>query len=116
VTHIIYALIDPNTHQVRYVGQTSKTPQERLQQHMYAARRNAKPVYDWIRNLAPAKPFIVVLQEVKNETQGRTEDLHYENTAASAETKWMKRFERYILNAIPRHSAAYQRLVNKSLR
>ncbi len=35
----IYALVDPNTHQVRYVGRTNQTAQRRYQLHMNAARR-----------------------------------------------------------------------------
>jgi hypothetical protein len=113
--HIIYALVDPRTHQVRYVGKTSKPIGERLGHHVGAARRNVKkPVYDWIRGLHPTPPIIIVLQEVRG-VIGRLPrgDGTYENAIAAAETKWMKRFERsQLLCEIPRSARAYRRLVN----
>ena len=35
--HTIYALVDPNTHQVRYVGRTAQPPTLRFQNHVRAA-------------------------------------------------------------------------------
>src|SRR5690348_11859576 len=115
MTHRIYALVDPETLLVRYVGRTSQTPQKRLAHHLSAARRNVqRPVYDWIRSITPARPIIVVLQEVDHARVKRTDgQSRYESTVSAAETKWMKRFERSrIFNAIDRSSGAYRRLVN----
>jgi hypothetical protein len=116
VTYIIYALADPNTHEVKYVGQTSTTAEARLRHHLGAAQRNVrKPVYDWIRALAPAKPIVVILQTVEYGIvpRGDGPTSRYETTAAAAETKWMKRFERSrLFNSINRNSVAYRRLVN----
>jgi hypothetical protein len=99
--------------QVRYVGRTSQKPSRRLGHHLSAAQRGvSRPVYDWIRSLGPARPILIVLQEVEYARIKRPDGL-YESTPAAAETKWMKRFERSrILNSIDRRSAAYRRLVN----
>lgn len=111
--HAIYALADPNTHEVRYVGQTSRTLAKRLYDHMTAARRNVRtPLYDWIRRLSPERPVIVLLQTVHNEKVADSRG-KYESTAITAETKWMKRFERsQLLTPIARDSRAYRKLVN----
>lgn len=112
--HIIYALVDPQTRQVRYVGRTSQTLKQRLGHHLTAARRNVqKPVYAWIRSIAPETPIAVILQEVEYSRYARAKGV-YETTTEAAETKWMKRFERSgILNSINRHTKAYQRLINQ---
>jgi hypothetical protein len=116
---IIYALVDPTTHQVRYVGRTSTRPVERLAEHIQCAQRgDRRLVYEWIRSLAPLPPLLVILQEgVQVQTIGkqgrRGEHPSAWNTAQAAETKWMKRFERsHLLCEIPRDSGAYQTLVN----
>lgn len=63
-THgVIYALHDPNTDEVRYVGKTVQTPSRRLYWHIRKARVDRSPVYlsCWIRSL-PADPYITVLE------------------------------------------------------
>jgi hypothetical protein len=110
----IYALVDPLTHQIRYVGRTGKTLDQRLADHIGAARRNMRrPVYDWIRQLA-TKPIILELQVLDHPRRiGPPGSNLYHSTAQSCETKWMKRFERsLLLQAIPRQSRAYKKLVN----
>lgn len=113
LTHIIYALADPDTHQVRYVGRTGQTAQQRLSHHLGAARRgHTAPVYDWIRGLAPRVPLLIILQELRNQKIALPDGV-YESTVEAAETKWMKRFERsQLFNRIKRHSRVYRRLVN----
>ena len=112
--HSIYALADPNTHEVRYVGQTTQPLSRRLAHHMGAARRNVqKPVYDWLRSLGSKSPIIVCLQTVDSVTSKSNERTGYESTAMAAEVKWMKRFERSICNSIVRNRA-YRKLVNPS--
>ena len=115
MTHIIYALADPNTHHVRYVGKTSQTALRRLQHHLSAARRGVPgPLYVWIRSLTPRLPLLIVLQEIDGVVGRLRCPGGYENAIAAAETKWMKRFERSgIFNLIMRDSLAYRRLVNK---
>jgi hypothetical protein len=64
---VIYGLCDPNTGELRYVGQTVRDPQKRLSGHLTAARRprngyvNTSLVCVWIRSLAQP-PTIVILE------------------------------------------------------
>lgn len=113
--HIVYALVDPDTLHVRYVGKTSRTAKERLTHHLGAANRGVdKPLYAWIRGLKPRTPLLVVLQEVQGVVGRVRVPDGYENAIAAAETKWMKRFERsHLFNTIPKISRAYRRLVNQ---
>jgi hypothetical protein len=113
----IYALVDPNTHQVRYVGRTRQKAAQRLAHHIGAAKRgNKQPVYEWISSLLPAQPVLVILQEgivIERKGSGTYDTRRYWNTAEAAETKWMKRFERsQLLCSISRDSGAYRSLVN----
>ena len=71
MTGIIYGLCDPDTGELRYVGQTIQDPQKRLSQHLTAAKRGRKRyrsdypvttlVGTWIRSL-PRPPKMVVLE------------------------------------------------------
>ena len=116
----IYALVDPNTSQVRYVGQTSQTAAQRFRHHLSVAKagKNAHPVYPWIRSLSPRGPVLVILQEGIHVQSMKDSDVlggaAYWNTATAAETKWMKRFEKtgHLLCDVPRKSRTYQMLVN----
>ena len=59
---VIYGLADPNTHEVRYVGQTVRVPEQRLVHHSRNARNGSTlHVHNWIRSL-PAPPDIVILE------------------------------------------------------
>jgi hypothetical protein len=108
---IIYALCDPFTREVKYVGRTRKGIMERLEHHLGAARRGmARPVYAWVRSIHPAVPIIIILERVENVWLSSSE----RSAAASCETKWMKRHRRTICNAIDTSSRAYRRLVNQS--
>jgi hypothetical protein len=112
--HTIYALADPVTFQVRYVGRTGRTAIQRLRDHVQAAKRgDSDPVYEWIRSLAPRIPVLIILQEVQNDRVALP-DGKYESRGEAAETKWMKRFERSpLFNTIKRNSRIYKRLVNQ---
>lgn len=111
-TYTIYGLVDPHTHEVRYVGQTRQKPEARFDNHMICARTGYKdPVYEWVRSLAPARPILVVLQRIEELAQ--ILDPKREHKAHAAETKWMKRFERFqLLQFVDRKRKAYKRLVN----
>ena len=50
-----------------------------------------KPVYAWIRSIAPSQPLIVILQEVEYVRAART-DGTYESTTGAAETKMDETF------------------------
>jgi hypothetical protein len=103
------------------VGRTSQKPAKRLQHHLSATKRRVdKPVYAWIRSIAPSQPLIVILQEVEYVRATRT-DGTYESATGAAETKWMKRFERSrILNSIDKQTrvwfAAHKRKINRASR
>ena len=60
----VYALIDPNTRQVRYVGQ-SKNIHKRYVAHLSAPRKAAYPVTMWVRKLRDQglRPEIKVLEK-----------------------------------------------------
>jgi GIY-YIG catalytic domain len=103
----IYALVDPHTRHVRYVGRTRLTPAKRLEEHLaLAGAGRQKPLYAWIRSLQD-KPIIVILQEVEGV-------LGYRNSPQAVETKWIKRFRRTALNENQRANSpsTWDRLTN----
>lgn len=52
---IVYALVDPRSREIRYVGETIRKGQARLRQHIRtAAEKTTPPVNAWIRSLAQA--------------------------------------------------------------
>ena len=59
----IYALADPATGEIRYIGKANK-PEERLKTHLRDAKRRSTPVYCWLRKLAAqgAQPVMRVLE------------------------------------------------------
>ena len=66
----IYALLDPNTGEVRYIGKSSD-PQRRLKSHIqectnHSRRTNNQRKREWIGSLLAnkQKPIVVVLQEL----------------------------------------------------
>ncbi len=67
-THgIIYYLLDPNTQEIRYIGQTTQQPLVRLNGHTCTgpARgrlRCCKEKGAWIKSLKPLKPIIFVVE------------------------------------------------------
>ena len=63
----IYALCDPKTDCIRYIGQ-SKDSGERLKRHIRDARRRTTPVYLWISTLFAEglSPVIKVLEVTEN--------------------------------------------------
>ncbi len=114
-TEHIYALVDPGTRRVRYVGRTSLPLTKRLAQHIGAANRGdgSNSLHAWIRSIC-YEPIIVLLDTVEVHERSLAGG-KYENTASSAEVKWIKRFERgSLVNAwVDRECQAYKRLINK---
>lgn len=79
---IIYALVDPNTGQVKYIGRTKGTLKARLYQHT-KAKDNGLKAY-WIKKLKEKgkQPSIIELMQVASEQAGEMEKVfiqHYEN-------------------------------------
>lgn len=93
----IYALVDPNNHTVRYVGQT-KALHVRYLGHINAASQNGMPVYGWIRGIAPAKPILVLLETIPHDRQLEVRPGITRKLSSIIEGKWLKRFRRTILN------------------
>lgn len=111
----IYALVDPHTAQIRYVGRTAQTVRRRLAYHVAAAKsgKNNSPVYEWMRSLLPAAPQIIILRDGIVERLIRNNKVsHYVSLAQSEETKWTKRLRRSpLLCHIPSDSEHWKGLV-----
>lgn len=65
----VYALKDPRTKRIRYVGHTAFTIQRRYRQHL--AARSRTPVSQWIAELAKLRlaPILTTLGAFRNEAQ-----------------------------------------------
>ena len=98
----IYALVDPETHLVRYVGQTTRLA-SRYKEHCKGAY---SATARWVHSLND-DPQLVVLETLPNEMVQRPGggDV-YIRSGAVAETKWLKRFRRTVANARLRDNAA----------
>lgn len=57
---VIYALCDPKTGEVRYIGKAN-CAESRLKSHMRDSRKRKTPLYSWIKK--HGKPDMVILQE-----------------------------------------------------
>lgn len=75
---IIYALLDPRTDAVRYVGATRKTLVEKIRMHVSSAQlaQNVAPRFVWLRELMALnlKPKIIKLDECDESKWAITED------------------------------------------
>lgn len=68
----IYALVDPHTGDIRYIGKTAHSPEKRLRGHMSEAKRLTGARHyksSWLRQLAGEGlvPLIEVIEEVEPE-------------------------------------------------
>lgn len=63
----IYGLFCPRTGQLRYIG-AAKKPEQRLKGHLREARQGARPVHNWIRELASEglAPKLDIVTETHN--------------------------------------------------
>lgn len=76
--HSIYALCEPNSTKIRYVGKTSAGLTYRLAQHVVDAGLNqdsGRPVIQWIRRLAEDRrmPEIILLAECSKDEASEKE-------------------------------------------
>jgi GIY-YIG catalytic domain len=102
----IYALIDPLTHLVRYVGQAVNLKQ-RYWTHCSGKDACTGP---WVKTLD--QPPILVILETVNRTRVRQKlppksgHIGRISLGTIAETKWIKRFRRTIINRKTRQNSA----------
>ena len=78
--YLIYGLIDPQDHCLRYVGKTHKRRELRLAEHMMRATEGDNaPVYDWIRRLQSKRliPGIFVLERTSAAADWRLAERHW---------------------------------------
>jgi hypothetical protein len=63
--HTIYALVDPLTGDVRYIGRTTLNPRFRLSTHcsIYAASAVRARVRAWVKGMAPLTPCLKILPD-----------------------------------------------------
>lgn len=66
MTGCVYALRDPETLELRYIGQTRHTPQARLAGHLMGAEvrdpKRVNKLTHWLQNL-PCAPKLTVLED-----------------------------------------------------
>jgi hypothetical protein len=67
----LYALADPTSGEVRYIGKTVAAPKARLSEHVYAAKRERNHRACWIRSVG--RPEMRVLAVVTDELGAETE-------------------------------------------
>lgn len=99
LTSHIYALVDPLSHLVRYVGQTTNLDARYLSH----CSGKDKCTGEWVRSL-PQSPTLVILQTVEHKKVKRNELPDITETIA-VETKWLKRFRRTIINKRTRENS-----------
>ncbi len=82
----IYALVDPNTNQIKYIGQTKQRLNERLKSHLMCYSCNGKMTKkdEWINSLLELgiRPEIRLLKKVKIRfvnTEERKSIIEYKN-------------------------------------
>lgn len=71
----IYALCEPGTRTVRYIGKT-RSPQQRLKEHLRISSHLKTHLGNWLRSLAGEVPNLVTLREVP-ESEGTAAEIKY---------------------------------------
>jgi hypothetical protein len=106
---MIYALVDPETHLVRYAGQTTRLA-SRYKEHCSGAYHATAR---WVRSLND-DPQLVVLETVTITPVPGTSCVYVPSDTTRAETKWLKRFRRTVVNTKLRANspAVWDALVN----
>jgi hypothetical protein len=90
--YYVYGLVDPVTHLVRYVVQTTDL-NVRFRLHCSARVPTTRA---WVRSL-PQAPILVIL-ETGERKRVRVKGGPYVRAATISETKWLKRFRRTVIN------------------
>lgn len=71
----IYALCEPGTRTIRYIGKTCNL-KNRFKDHMSTSSKKGNPLGEWLRGLEGKKPNLVVLSEVTSE-EGAAEEIRF---------------------------------------
>lgn len=74
-TCFIYALCEPGTRTVRYIGKTA-SPKKRFRAHLWASCKLKSHLGNWLRSLGEAVPNFVLLREVP-ESEGNSAEINY---------------------------------------
>lgn len=102
----IYALVDPTSHLVRYVGQAADL-QQRYRSHCAGYESNTTSA--WVKSLHQP-PILVILETIEDADKRRhfrgVRNEHGVRICTVAETKWIKRFRRTLLNKNQRLNSA----------
>lgn len=56
----IYALINPSTREVRYIGKTLN-PSQRISEHINNTKKYRTKVANWIKSISPNKPEMIII-------------------------------------------------------
>lgn len=74
----IYALIDPRTDHIRYVGRTTNL-KHRFTKHNSVKTNTGTPKNEWIKELRKIglRPMLEILDEVETKTDGKFWEMHY---------------------------------------
>lgn len=79
--YIVYALLDPETNVIRYVGKTTYTLNKRFNNHISTAKTTKvkSKVLNWIRKLQKKnlKPIIMELEQFNNEIDLNNAEIFY---------------------------------------
>lgn len=77
--HKIYALIDPRSKSIRYIGLTSSDLKHRLSEHICASKKKHTYVYNWIRSIMKeeVKPEIILVEDNLDKYQAGEAEISY---------------------------------------
>lgn len=110
--YYIYGLVDPVSHLVRYVGLTTCSIERRYRFHCKGWAKES-PTAAWVRSL-PSPPILVLLEAAEEKPVTLADRQRVARASDLAETKWIKRFRRTVINKKLRDNcpAAWDGLTN----
>lgn len=75
-TSFIYALCEPGTRTIRYIGQTNSL-KRRVREHLNISIKRKTHLGNWLRSCLPALPGLVILHEVEENESWQEEERRY---------------------------------------
>ena len=112
----IYALAEPDTHEIRYCGKTVKPLSRRMSDHRADVKRQShRHLYRWLNKIYDAgrEPVTMVCEEIDLDGLSRNEQLRLLN---EAETRWINQFKELgfcLTNATNGGDGSHGRLVSQ---